>query len=68
MTRRTEITVERNSRITVPMVPNFIRLDDVYKPLSQFTVAQLRAIGEAWTDRLVARAQEQRVNGSGATA
>ena len=58
-----EILQDRQSRVTVPMVPNFIKLDEQYRLLSQFTPAQLKAIGEAWTQRLIERAGEQRRDG-----
>ena len=62
---KVEITLERNSRVSVPMTPNFIKIDETFRPLSEFTSSQLRAIGEAWTARLLERAEEQRQNGPG---
>lgn len=62
---KVEIKLDRQSRVSVPLVPNFIKLDGNFQALSTFTEAQLRAIGEAWIERLVARAEEQRRDGVG---
>lgn len=48
--------------IHIPEVPNFIQLEGGSGkiPLSKFAEAELREIGSAWTDDLVARANEMR--------
>lgn len=39
--------------VKVPGLPNFIMVGKEYVPLSNFTEAELRAIGKEWTDALV---------------
>lgn len=48
-----------------PRVPNFIRIEEMAAsegklPVSAFSEAALRRIGEQWTEALIARAKEQR--------
>lgn len=48
--------------IRIPRPPNFLHviLGGVSIPISDLTDAQLREVGEAWTDALIKRAQEMR--------
>ena len=55
-----KIEILQESRVTIPLIPSFIRLDGVMRPISEFTPAQLRAIGEEWVKRLIERAGEQK--------
>jgi len=41
------------------MVPNYIKVSEVYQPLTYFTSDELTVIGEAWTQCLIARKSEQ---------
>ena len=55
------------AKIQVPKVPNFILEEQgIHKfPLSSFSKAALRRIGELWTEALVQRAEEQRKEQNG---
>lgn len=46
--------------IEVPRVPNFIRYDGGGFRVGELTDEDLRRIGVAWTEALIARAEEQR--------
>ena len=48
--------------ITIPKVPNYLQVDDCDVPFSigQFSDDELRAIGHAWTKKLIKRAEEIR--------
>jgi hypothetical protein len=46
--------------VVVPRVPNFLFTSDGKVPLSALTEDGLRELGAAWTEALVARADEQR--------
>ena len=48
--------------IDTPMTPNFLRMkgQDVGIPIGVFTDADLRNVGRAWTEELIAKAQERR--------
>lgn len=47
--------------IELPQVPNFVRLTNGSTlPIHQLDDAQLRALGEAWTDALIQHATDKR--------
>ena len=49
-------------KLRVPILPNFIisDRDGLYIPVSSFTDAELRQIGDAWTNELVRHAARKR--------
>lgn len=56
--------VNTKTAVEVPTVPNFLRVkgavaNDQTIPLSAVNEADLRALGEEWTNALIRRAKEQ---------
>jgi hypothetical protein len=56
----------KNEHYHLPKPPNFIRRvsDDFPVPYGELSDAEIRKVGKAWTENLLARAQEQREAGS----
>lgn len=52
----------KNEHYHLPKPPNFIRRvsDDFPVPYGELSDEQIRKVGKAWTDNLLARAAEQR--------
>lgn len=50
-------------KIKIPRVPNFLLGENNYSfPVKHFTEKQLRQIGKEWTQDLIKRAKQQRIN------
>lgn len=43
--------------VEIPMTPNFIKVGDTHKPITDFTDDQLREIGKEWTEALVKKSR-----------
>lgn len=56
-------TISVTISIELPQVPNYLRTGDGKPvPLSAATEEALRELGESWTEALVMRARQQRIN------
>lgn len=51
--------VRVHAEIEIPRVPNFFKTPSSTIPISAVPEAELRRIGEQWTEDLIARAAEQ---------
>lgn len=47
----------KNVVVSVPMTPNFISVNGVMLPISDFTEKELREIGLVWTEELIKKAK-----------
>ncbi len=47
--------------VTIPMVPNFIKVGSENRDIKDFTDDQLRAIAKEWTDNLLSNAAKRRI-------
>lgn len=54
------ITLKGVRTFTIPGTPNFIRVDDKYGPIADFSDEELLAVAEAWTKKLLKKAQDSR--------
>lgn len=53
-------TVTVKAMVLLPSVPNFIRYDGGTIPIADFSDEDLREIGAAWIEELIALAQKRR--------
>lgn len=64
MAERDVVVVEGSTTLLVPLVPNFLTVTtmpgECSVPVESLTDEQLRKVGTAWTEVLVAHAQERR--------
>ena len=48
--------------VTIPSVPNFIKVGNESYGIEEFSNVELREIGKEWTQKLVERAEERAKN------
>lgn len=59
MSERKRIRLSKQVEVTIPMLPNFIKMGTELMPLYAFEDSELRAIGEAWTEGLIEQSKKQ---------
>lgn len=52
--------LEKKFTITIPSVPNFIKVGEQSLSIADFSEAELRAIGRAWTEDLLKAGKKKR--------
>ena len=61
---KTKIMVETQMEVVLPSLPNFIRTPhkDVSVPIEDLTEDQLREIGKEWTEALIQKSRQRRMD------
>lgn len=53
--------MEKSFKVAIPTVPNFLKVNTNTLSIAEFTEKELREIGKEWTEALVTRANEIRL-------
>lgn len=62
MSEKVKITIKTERTLLLPTLPNFLRTEDGYVvPIESLTEDQLREIGQQWTDALMGKARDRKL-------